>query len=333
MKSAHLLLLLPLMACSPKGTATASPRPLATGSNAVAPTAVPDAVEPVPTAQPGPGAALRDVLPLIPDGAEVIVGIDAARVVRSEVGEFVVSLFEGELRDTVEDAEACGVGPQSWRFAVISQKTGGSQQSAGVFSATGLGREPTLRCLAERVQTLPGQNPPTVARENGRLVSRGANEVVFAISDDTVAVATLDWSEALGARLDGQGSSAIDGGLREPMSLVDTSQAVFIAATGPGGQGPMGFAFLTGGLSFVDGLSFSAFLHFAEANEAEQNAQAIRTQFDQVRGMASGLGLPQAVVDRVQIDSQGRAVHVRGRFTAQEFEQTLGVIQGIGATP
>lgn len=322
------LILMTGTACAPKGAATSGPAAPASGSEAVVPPALvqQQVDEPPPPPPPGGSAAMAEALALVPDGADILIGIDARRVAHSEFGGMVLDVFDEELRDVVEGASACAVGRDAWRLAVVGSVNTDPNSIALLLSATNLGDEPTFRCLVDQINARAPNAGLTVEVANGRVVAKGSDQTLTAVSTDLVAVVGTGWTEAFEQRLVGAGVPAIDGSLREPIGLVDTSTELFLVARGPGGQGPTAFDSVTGTLSLSNGLGYSVFFYFSDPTAAEQSTQAFRDQFNSIKGMASVFGIPQAAVDRVQIDSQGRAVHVRGFVTLPEFE---GVVEQV----
>lgn len=270
---------------------------------------------------------MAEALALVPDGADILIGIDARRVAHSELGGMVLDMFDQELRDVVEGASACAVGRDAWRLAVVGSVNTDPNATALLLSATNLGDEPTFRCLVDQINTRAPNAGLTVEVTDGRVVAKGSDQSLTAVSTDLVAIVGSGWTEAFDQRLVGEGIPAVDGSLREPIGLVDTSTELFFVAKGPGGQGPSGFDSITGTLSLSNGLGYSVLFYFADPAAAEQNTAAFQDQFNALKGMAGMFGIPQAAVDRVQIDSQGRAIHIRGHVTLPEFEGVLEQVQ------
>jgi hypothetical protein len=313
------LLATSVAACSPKGEAALPSPSGAVRSDAVAPTSVPDglaATDPAPERR-----AMVEALSLIPDDTEFVVALDVKAAVASEVGSFILHDFGPELRSAARGALDCGVPPEAWRFVIFAHKTFIPREEIRVFSGPGLGRGTTFRCIAEELGGF--DDAVGMTREHGTLVWRGERDVLFVLSEDTVAIATDDWSDALAERIDGVGSAAIDGRLRKPMQSIDPTQDVLVIAHGPGGEAPEGFDFVTGGLTFESGPSFVALLHHATPGDAERSAAFLEAQWLQNKGIAVAVGVPFAAADRVQIDALDSAVRIRGRFEPHEFKTAL----------
>ncbi len=313
------LLATSVTACSPKGEATLPTQSGAAGSDAVAPTTVPDglaATDPAPDPR-----AMVEALSFIPDDAEFIVALDVNAAVASEVGSFILRDFGPELRSAAQGALDCGVPPEAWQFVVFAQKTFIPREEIRVFSGPGLGRGTTLRCIGEELGGFDDAVP--AAEEHGPRVWRGDSETIFVLSEDTLAIATDDWADALAERIDGVGIAAIEGRLRKPMQSIDPTHDLLVIAHGPGGEAPEGFDFVTGGLAFESGPSYVALLHHTNAGDAERSAAFLSSQWEQNKGIAVAVGVPFAAADRVQIDAVDSAVRVRGRFEPHEFEAAL----------
>lgn len=275
------------------------------------------------------GATAADAMKYLPDGLNLVMGMDASKVAASDLMKDNADMLkEGEAGEMMEAAEGCKVGMSTWKYAVIggNASPGKDKEIVMIVSATGLGKKDTLECIGKKVKEKSPDDKFEVGEEDGRVVVTGGDEgqVMYAISDDVVAMVGADSKEAVKGLLGGSGKSAVDGSLKDVLGAVDQSKHVYfgMVATADMQQGPTaGLKHVTGTLDLSDGLAVAATGDFGDEAKATELAKMANQQFTQMKGMAGALGIPQPVVDSVKIEAKGSSVMASAKASKDDLKK------------
>src|SRR5690606_10342652 len=177
-----------------------------------------------------------------------------------------------------------------------------------VLSADGIGKKENLECVQGKIKEKSGEDPWTMEEKDGRLVldlDKG-KDVGYVVDDNTLVVAGKGWADSVKELIDGKGKAAVDHGLKDAVGTADTGKAIWFAGNLPAellsGSPAEGAKTAGGSLDFKSGLALAVAVTFGSADDAKSKAEELQTQFDQVKGMAGAMGVPQTVTDSVKIE-------------------------------
>jgi hypothetical protein len=273
------------------------------------------------------GASVADAMKYIPDGANLLIGLDAAKVAGSAMMKDNQDMMkQGETGEMLAAAEACKVGMSTWKYAVVGGNTDKDKEVVVVVSATGVGKKDTLDCIGKKVKEKKPEEKFEVGEEDGRVVVTGGEDgqKLYSVSDDVIAMVGADSQEAFKGLLDGKGKTALDGSLKDVMASVDQSKHIYfgVVATADMQQGPgEGLKHVTGTIDLSAGLAIAASGVFADAAKATEVAGMANTEFGKMKGMAGMFGVPAGVVDSVKIEAKDTAVSVAASASADDLKK------------
>ena len=328
-------LLLALTAgCAPK-TGPVS-QPLATAAEPT--TSTPATPEPTPPQEPGKPqqSGLLDAAQWLPAEATLLFGVDLAKTLQTELGQFALDEFRDPVsfKESLEAAETCKVGPETWQFLLVGTNVNSNNENAAVVSAKGLGTEPVLRCLLEQSR---GQqsDPGSLALEDGHWIARNpTGTIAIALSDDMLLVADDGWASLAEERVRGSLPSAAEGKLQPALEFIHEQTPAFMTMVGLETEGVGSFAWMTVELGLERRLDVHTVLHYDDETGAEGHAQALKQQFEQVRGMASMFGIPAEVVESIRFDTMGPRVRVSGHASVTVVKDVVASTRkSVSGTP
>lgn len=273
------------------------------------------------------GASVSDAMKYIPDGANLLVGLDAASVAGSAMMKDNQDLLkQGDAGEMIEAADACKVGMSTWKYAVIGGNTDKDKEVVVVVSATGVGKKDTLECIGKKVKEKDPEDKFEIGEEDGRVVVSGGDDgqKLYAISDDVIALVGVDSQPAFTGLLGGKGKTAVDGSLKEVLGSVDQSKHIYfgMVATADMQEGPTaGLKHVTGTVDLSAGMAIAASGVFADAAKATELAGMANKQFGEMKGMAGMFGIPAGVVESVKIEAKGTAVAVSAKASADDMKK------------
>ena len=268
-----------------------------------------------------------DAMKYIPDGANLLIGVNTAKVV-----DFAVLmgnedlLRQGDAGEMLAAADACKVGMSTWKYAVVGGNTEEDLDVVIVFSATGVGEKNTLDCIGKNITEQDPQARFDVGEEDGRVVvSRGrGGQKWYAISDDVIAIVGADSREAFEDRLDGRGKNVLEGSLKDALDSVDQSKHIYFGmlATADMRQGPTApLQYVTGTVDLSAGITLAVSGEFGDSAKATDFSDIANRQFDELKGIAGAFGIPAGIVESVKIEAQGAAVAISVSATGDELKQ------------
>ncbi len=279
----------------------------------------------VPACKGGAGNAAK----LIPDSATVIGGADLKGLTSSDVWTKNEDMMkQGGADDVLGALEACKLGKETWKSVVFgADPAGGPDKLAIVLSVDGVGKKENLECIAGKIKEKEGSDPWTLEEKDGKLVlamtdGKGTGWVV---DDNTVAVAGKDWEGAVKELIDGKGTSAIDGSLKDVVARTDTGKTLWAAGKIPSdmveGSPAAGATDAAGWVDLSSGVEISASVGFDSEATATAKATEANTMLEQGKGAATAFGIPETTVNSVKIEAKGNAVTLTGKASKEDVDK------------
>jgi hypothetical protein len=285
------------------------------------------------TACKGTGGS-ADAAKLVPDGAQMIAGINVKALMSSKLYTDNKEMFEQdeEAKEAMEAMKACNLDPANLDSAVI----GGDDKEhfVAVISGEGIGVEANLQCMGDKIKEKTGEDAWVIEDKDGKKVLNidGGEAFGHLVNDKMLAVAHKDWDAKLLELIDGKGTAAVDGSLKEWYGKAPKDKHVWFAAQTPaeaaGELGPAGEAKgAWGGLDLSSGLAIEVGAAFENADKATAVADEAQKGFDEAKGMAGMLGIPQTVVDTVKIEAKDTDLNVSASATQEELDQISSTLK------
>lgn len=274
------------------------------------------------------GGAKADAVKLIPDGAQMMAGIDAKALMSSKLYTDVLKSEmekEDEAKDTLASMKDCNIDPEKLDNIVVGIHE--ESHFAAVVSGPGVGNADNLQCIADKVKEKEGEAPFELEDKDGKKIMNidGGDAIGYLVNDNTIAVADKEWADKLAERVDGKGTAAIEGSLKDIYGKADKGKSVWFVGIVPEDMkedaGALGAAptSMHGSLDLSDGLALNVAAVFGSAEDATKVADQGKTQFEGMKGMAGMFGIPQGVVDSVKIEAKDTEVAVSAKASSDDI--------------
>lgn len=285
------------------------------------------------TACKGTGGA-ADAAKLIPDGAQMIAGINVKALMTSKLYTDNKEMFEKEeeAKEALAAMKECNLDPEKLDSAVI----GGDDKEhfVAVITGEGIGVEANLQCMGDKIKEKTGEDAWTIEDKDGKKVLNidGGEAFGHLVSDKMLAVADKEWDAKLLELLDGKGTAAVDGSLKDFYAKAPKDKHIWFAAQTPADAasdlGPAGEAKgAWGGIDLSSGLALEVGAAFENAEKATAVAGEAQKGFDEAKGMAGMIGIPQTVVDTVKIEAKDADLNVSASATQEELDQISSTLK------
>lgn len=305
--------------------------------DAVVPEATPTEPVVAEKEEPAPPAAAGDaaILELVPDAAKIVAVVSLSDLMGTALYKGQAATIENSpFGKNILAARACNLDLPTWKQVVVaSDPTAPTDAIMAGMAATGVGTKENIECIAGKYREEDPRADWKVEEKDGRVVVTidGGEMMAYSAGDDTLVMVSQPWDAAVLERLKGEGTPAVTGSLKEPLTLVDRSKFVYVAgiatpdmATGPAaGAEHFGASF-----DFGERIALNTAISFGDPEKAKAKATELDTQFQGVKGMAAGFGIPQALVDSVKIEAKDHTVTVALSATVEEIEQTVKAVMG-----
>jgi hypothetical protein len=263
------------------------------------------------------GGGASDPAKLVPDAATIVGGVNVKGLLGSKLYSENKALLEtGEAKEMMEAAKACNIDPNG----IDGLTFGADPTSEGVViivSAAGIAKEENLNCIAGKIKEKAGEDPWTLEDKDGQKTLKLSDDqgVGYLIGENMVAVASKNWADSVKQLIDGKGTSAADGKMKDLVGRAPKGQQIWFAGNIPadaaaGLKGTPGEAVkdFSGGLDLANGLAMSLAAGVADAAAATALQGELQKQFDQVKGMGAAMGVPQGVIDSIKIGAADATV-------------------------
>ncbi len=330
-RSLALLCVLGLLGCRPQAVQSTSPSPMARGADPVVASEPAVASEPVVANEPAtvgaPSMAIDSYARLLPDTAEVVIGVDARALVGTKFwSDLMVPLGRGQA-EFFAAVEECGVGTRTWRGAVLGVQPDVSESSAMVLVADGLGRSSTLDCLGGALAKANGGDPPWTRTGSDRIYEGKDGDRLMLVADDVVVMASKQSADAVEQLWRSGGRSALDPSLQPALAWADTTKHIWVVGRMPQ---PNTTAPLAGNVGKVDDftgwldLSFGArgfvALGVENPDAAGKVQEQLRPMLQSFGGMMGAFGVPSTVLENAALGTWGSATTIEVTMTPRELE-------------
>ena len=277
-----------------------------------------------------------DAIKLIPEGANVIGGADLNALMNSTAyKENQEKIESGEGKEMLDAAAACNVGKEKWKSVTFGMDAENPKKVAMVFEVEGLGKKENLECIQGKVKEKGGEEF-TVEEAEGKLTIKADDGTGYVVNDNMIVFAASDWTSSVKELIDGKGKAAVDGPLKDVVARANTKDHIWMAGNIPASMasGPAeGAKNAAASLNVSNGLAIAASVGFGDAEAAKAKADEMTKMFDQFKGGAGAMGVPQTVVDSVKIEAKDSAVHVEGKATDDDIKkisESVGKMMGGG---
>lgn len=271
------------------------------------------------------GGASADAAALIPDGAEMIGGVNIKGLMRSSLYEDNQDTLEdnAEAKKALEALEKCDIDPMKLDALVFGASTK-ADGFALVIVGKGVGSEENIECVAEA----EGESIEFEDKDGLRAFKLDGGEEGwgYIVDKKTVALASESWSDEMAELIDGKGDSAIKGSLKDIYKNTNHKKHIWFGGHVPDGMGDR-FGVdaeakdIAGWVDFSKGLALEVTATFDDKDGAEAMAEEAQSKFDEVKGMAGIVGVPQSVVESVEIKAKGDEVVIKGKASKKELEE------------
>lgn len=254
-----------------------------------------------------------DSAKLIPDAATMVVGVDVAGLLKSDVYTSNKDMIEkGDAKEMMDAAAACNVPMDKWKSVTVGMDMT-KNAFAAVVNADGIGKEENLTCMHGKIKEKKGSEPWKLEEKDGKKVlTMEDGGVGYIVNEGSLVVASKDWAASVKDLIDGKGKSVFDGALKDVIGRADTGKTIWGAGTLPAemlkGSPADGAKDAAGSIDLSGGVAVAASVGFGSADDATKKKDELKAAFDALKGAAGAKGVPQAVVDSVTIDASGSAV-------------------------
>jgi hypothetical protein len=271
-----------------------------------------------------------EAVKLIPDEAEMIIGMSPKAITESELYKAFGSEIEKEAdyKEAVQAFKDCGLDVNSIESVVVGVKAS-SEDFVAVVSAEGVGKDDTAVCVIKSIQRMGGDEEiADVTKDSGHKIIQFTDGRAYLVNDNMLALATTAWEDKIGELIDGKGSPAIDNSKKDLYGKVDTKAAMWFVADVPT-ELAAGAAMIApeaskiktviGSMDFSKGVAVDVVAGFGSAEDAKAVADEAKKQFDEVKGMAALIGMSSAA-ESVKIEAAGSDVKVAASASLEEIK-------------
>ncbi|MFO7563816.1 MAG: hypothetical protein R6X02_14315 [Enhygromyxa sp.] len=171
---------------------------------------------------------------LIPDQAEVVVGIGLGSIMSSPIYALAAGELakDQEFQEVVSVFKDCGLDPAKFETVVVGFSQ--SEDFAAVLVADGIGEDKNAACVTKNVQKLAGDpQVADVVTQDGKKVIQFTDGRAFLVNDRTLALATTAWESSVADLIDGKGKPAASNSKKELFAKIDGSASLWALATVP----------------------------------------------------------------------------------------------------
>jgi hypothetical protein len=275
------------------------------------------------------GGANAEAAKLIPDEAEMIVGMNPKAISESELYKAFGSEMEKEAdyQEAVSAFKDCGLEVNSIEAVVVGVKAS-SEDFVAVVVADGVGKDDTAACVIKKIQKMNGdEEVAEVTKDSGHKIIQFTDGRAYLVNDNMLALATTAWESKIGELIDGKGTPAIENSKKDLYGKVDNKAAVWFLAEVPS-EMAAGAAMIApeaskiktviGSVDFSKGVGVNVVAGFGSEEDAKAVAESAQKQFDEVKGMAALVGMSSAA-ESVKIEASGSDVKVNASASMEEI--------------
>ncbi len=274
------------------------------------------------------GGASADAVKLIPDEAEMVIGMSPKAITSSEVykqfGEEIEK--EQDFKDAMKAFEDCGVNPKEFDALVIGVKAS-SEDFVAVFVGAGVGKDDNASCAIKQIQKMNGdEEAADVTKDGGKKIIQFTDGRAYLVNDDMLAMATTAWQDKVGELIDGKGTPAIEGSKKDLYGKVDTKAAVWFFADVPAEMAGMAamaapeaskVKTVAGSVDLSKGVALDMVAGFGSEDDAKAVAEmAQKTLTDFKPMIPAGMS---GMVESIKIEAAGTDVKMAASATMDDI--------------
>ncbi len=277
--------------------------------------------------------ASDDPIRLIPASASFVVQVDPAPLLADPGVSALWAKAEAsdeDFRTAVKVLRAC-VGPLP-TIDTILLAIDSDEHAALVMRAPRLGTEDTWRCFDREAKaqgepmdiTLTGTSPgdgPQLRDDDG--------DPGYFADEDTLVLTSKEWSAEIQARLEGKGTSALEGPLAPTARRIELDSPLWAVGRL---EGKARSSLVGTPMAGIEDVAFSlkfegTDLQLALSSDAgaEEDATRVRDeidrQFAEFKGFLPMLGFPSSLLAKVAFVAEGDLVSLELRMTASELDE------------
>ena len=273
----------------------------------------------------GGGGSAEGSLKYVPDAAMLLahVNIEAlASTPAFDTGLKSIKDQQPDVAKTIDALESCNLKLKEMKGMTVGADE--SEHALVVIEGAGVGKKDNLTCLGEKDSgNFKGEE------KDGEtvVVADGGNMMGHPVGDDTLVMVSKDWDETVTKLIKGEGTAAVDGKLKDAAGRVDQSKHIWFAVAIPAdakgslaGSPAEKLEDLSGTLDMTKGLTIDLHAGVPTADDATKLKDEVKTQFDQIKGMAGMLGIPSSVTDKVKFDTKDALVTASVSITPEELK-------------
>ncbi len=307
---------------------------------ATPPTAAPDTGAPV-VLKPGTGPLHTGALPA---EATMVAHVDLAALEKTPLWTENRALMEREAatKRALDAMRRCEL-PLAGLTALDIGVDPGSDRLAVIIAGAGVGEREKLECVHRELPDQLGSGTWHFEQdESGRERLRIDDQpsLIGVLADkDTLVLASEPWAPGIADALtrdSGQEGRATAGPLRSALTRLDSARHIWFAGVLPPDalkalqeQGIDGIADVAGSLDLADGLAIELSARAENKEQATTMLTRARTQLDNVRPLAKLTGVPERVIDSVQIsEAKGAAAAIllRAALTMEDIREVRAAL-------
>jgi hypothetical protein len=262
----------------------------------------------------------------IPDAAEFVGGMSVSGMIsasgqKAEIEEQINK--DAEAKEGIEAAKACNLDP--WNLDQIVMGGTSKEEFAAVIVGAGFGKADNLTCISGKIKEKKGGDKEPITIEGNKATFDGGDGFGYLVDDNTLVIVSKGWDASVKGLVDGTGTNAFDGSLKDATGLTDMGKHIWFAGKVPaeaaGALGPAaGLSMGGGSMDFAGGgLAVAMAGKFADAAGATKAADEANKAFEQGKAMAGMFGIPQGVVDSVKIAAEGEKITASAKATKEEL--------------
>ncbi len=280
MRSALILLALPLVACAAKPTPTGDQ--------------------------------------LIPADATLLAGIDISGITSSEMyGLFKPILAKDVDQITwIDMVRDCGVDPAASHLSLIFG-TDGQDDAAVVFTGDGIGDEAKLRCVSDKLAEKGGGTKPFAIRDRTAAQPSVEHDTIATVVDArTVVLTTRKWSAPVHDLILGKGQAAMAGPTKDLFARADRTAHVWYAGKIPAKMAAQGREAwghepreIYGLIDLRGGLRISLDIGFGGPEDTAPIRKKVEEAVPMIRMIAPMMGLESKTADTIKLEMKNDEVH------------------------
>lgn len=275
---------------------------------------------------------------LIPDGAQMVGGVNLKAILSSKLYTSNQDKLDAEAKEMMEIAKGCNVDPMALDGVVVGADTQG--HFVAVVTGAGIGTEANIKCLADKAaEKNPDAKKVTFEDKDGKRVANMNGEgFAYFVDANTLAIAHKDWAGKLVERMDGKGTPASEGSLKDVYGSLDTGKHVWFGGIVPaeataGAPVPSlgSVKTLAGWMDFSGGMQLSLTAGFADADGAKKASDELNGLMALAKGQAGSMGIPQGVVDSLKVEASDKNVVFGVKASDADLEamnKTVGALAG-----